>query len=356
MKKITVKLKNYSYPIFYKKNLLKENYIIKFCKKIGFSIIIITHENIIDLFAKPLLEKLKKENLKVKILTFKIGEENKTRKTKEFLENQMLQNNLTKDTLIISVGGGIVSDISGFIASTYMRGIPYIIIPTTLLAMVDASIGGKNAVNTHLGKNLIGTFYYPKAVFIDFEVLKMLNDKEIKNGYVEMLKHSLIMKKQTFYDLLKAKKITQKLIIESIKIKQTIVQKDEKENSLRKILNFGHTISHAIEASLNFKISHGEALVYGIYVESHLSYIMNYLSKKEFDKIVEFLKKKNLFPNIYKLSIEKIIEYLNRDKKNILGKNQFILLKYIGKSINNVGIIKNLIVISLRFCLEGQIC
>ncbi len=354
MKKLIVKLKDCSYPIFYKKNLLKDNFIIDFCKNIGFSIVIITHKNIQNLFAKPLFEKLKKENFKIKILAFEKGEENKTRKTKEFLEDQMLQDNFTKDTLIISIGGGVVSDICGFLASTYMRGIPYIVIPTTLLAMIDASIGGKTAVNTHLGKNLIGTIYQPKAVFIDFEVLKTLHEREMKNGLIEMLKHALISKKKAFYDLLNAKKITQKLIIQSIKIKKQIVEKDEKENSIRKILNFGHTISHAIEASLDFKISHGEALVYGIYAESYLSYLMNYLSKKEFEEIVKFLKKKNLLLNTYKFSIDKIIKYLKRDKKNILGKNQFILLKCIGKSKNNVGIIKSLIVNSLRFCLEGK--
>ena len=353
MKKLIVKLKDYSYPIYYKKNLLKEDVIMDFCKNLKFSIVIITHKNIVDLFAKPLYEKLKKENFKVKILSFQNGEENKTRKTKEDLEDKMLRDNFTKDTLIISIGGGIVSDLSGFLASTYMRGIPYIVIPTTLLAMVDASIGGKTSVNTFLGKNLIGAIYQPKAVFIDFEVLKTLNEKEMKNGLIEMLKHALILKKQAFYDLLNTKKITSQLIIESIKIKKRIVEIDEKEKSLRKILNFGHTISHAVEASLNYKITHGEALVYGIYVESHLSYVMNFLSKKEFEEIIEFLKTKNFLQYNYMFSIEKIMDHLKRDKKNILGKNQFILLKNIGESVNNVGIIKNLIVKSLTICLGG---
>jgi 3-dehydroquinate synthase len=354
MKKLIVNLKNYSYPVFYKKNLLKENFIIDFCKKIGFSIVIVTHKNIQDLFAKSLYEKFKKENFKVKILSFEQGEENKTRRTKEYLEDELIKNNFGKDTLVVAIGGGIVSDVAGFLASTYMRGIPYIIVPTTLLAMVDASIGGKTAVNTNLAKNLIGTIYQPKAVFLDFEVLKTLDDREIKNGLIEMLKHTLISSKKAFYDLLNAKRITQKLIIESIRIKKQIIEKDEKEESLRKILNFGHTISHAIEGSLNFKISHGEALVYGIYVESYLSYAMNYLSKKHFEEIVGFLKNKGLFQNKYKFSIDRIINFLKNDKKNILGKNQFILLKNFGKPINNVGIIKNLIVNSLSSCLEDM--
>lgn len=355
MNKLLVRLKSCSYPVYYKKNLLKEDTILEFCKNLQFSIVIITHKNIVDLFAKPLYEKLKKEKFKIKLLSFEDGEKNKTRQTKEYLEDRMLEANFAKDTLIISIGGGIVSDVCGFLASTYMRGIPYVIIPTTLLAMVDASIGGKTAINTQQGKNLIGTIYQPKAVFIDFEVLKTLNEKELKNGLTEMLKHALILKKQAFYNLVKSKRITEKLIVDSIKIKKRIIEADEKDNSLRKILNFGHTISHAIEASLDFKISHGEALVYGIFVESHLSCSMNYLSKKEFAKIVEFLKTRNMFQNEYKFSIEKIMSFLKRDKKNISGKNQFILLKSIGEYVNNVEVIKNFIVNSLTLCLE-EIC
>jgi 3-dehydroquinate synthase len=356
MKKLKVKLKNHRYFIYYKKNLLNEDFIVRFCKSISSSIVIITHKKIENLYGKVLLEKFSKNNVKIKLLSFEEGEINKNRKTKEYLEDQMLKNNFGKDTLIIALGGGIVSDISGFIASTYMRGISYVIIPTTLLAMVDAAIGGKTAVNISLGKNLIGTIYHPKAVFIDFDVLKTLDKKEIKNGLVEMLKHALIMSKKVFYDLLESREITENQIMKSIKIKRKVIQKDETDSSFRRILNFGHTIAHAIEASLNFQISHGQALAFGILIESHLSYVMNFLPKSQFEKILYFLKKKNLLYSLPEISQERFFAFLKRDKKNIFCETRFVLLKYIGKSINNVGIIKNHIVKSIIFCLEDKLC
>ncbi|NGX63231.1 MAG: 3-dehydroquinate synthase [Candidatus Anoxychlamydiales bacterium] len=352
MKKLKINLKHKSYEIFYKKNLLHDFFIIDFCQKLANNFVIITHKSIKNIYAKPLFENFLKKNVKVKLLSFEDGEENKTIETKTYLEEQMLKDNFTKDSLIIAIGGGIVSDISGFIAATYMRGISYVIIPTTLLAMVDASIGGKTAVNTKYGKNLIGAIYHPKAVFIDFEVLKTLSNDEMKNGLVEMLKHALIMKAFFFYDLLKSKKITQNLIIDSLKIKKQVIEKDENEKSIRKKLNFGHSISHAIEASLNYKMVHGKALAWGILIESYLSYKMNFLSYKNFEKIYNFLKQKQLLVNHGKFSKDLIIDFLKRDKKNIFGKNRFTLLKNIGKSIINVEIIENHIVNSLALCLE----
>ncbi|MFA6119277.1 MAG: 3-dehydroquinate synthase [Parachlamydiales bacterium] len=354
MKKLRVKLKNHSYNIFYENKLLEGSFILDFCQKMANSFVIITHKNLEQQLAKPLLEKFLQRNLKVKLLSFENKEINKTRKTKELIENQILESNYGRDSLIIALGGGIVSDIAGFVASTYMRGIPYVAIPTTLLAMVDASIGGKTGVNTEYGKNTIGVIYHPSAVFIDFDVLKSLSDDEMKNGLVEMLKHTLIMKKKDFYDLLHSSFISQEMIIKSINIKRKIIQKDENDNNLRKILNFGHTICHAIEAGLDYQITHGEALAYGILIESHLSYVMNFLSKKEFEEIYSFLMTKKLLKDIPNLSKEKIISFLKRDKKNILGKNRFVLLKCIGKSINNVEIIENNILNSFSFVVGGK--
>lgn len=356
MKKIKVNLKNQNYNIFYEKNLLKSDFIVSFCQKLANKFVIITHTNLIDLFADPLAEKFRSKNLDIKILSFEKGEINKSRKTKEFLEDQMLSYNFSKDTLVIAIGGGVVIDMAGFVCSTYMRGIDYVIIPTTLLAMVDASIGGKTAINTEHGKNLIGCIYHPKAVFIDFEVLKYLSKDEIKNGYIEMLKHSLILDKKSFTDLLNTKTVTEKQIIHSLKIKKNVIEKDENEKSFRKVLNFGHTISHAIEAISNYEISHGKALCFGILIESHLSYKMNLLSLKEFKNILEFLKLKKLLNNAPKISKDKIIDFIKRDKKNIFSKNRFTLLKNIGKSIINVEIIENYIVESLVFILGGNIC
>ncbi len=356
MRKLNVKLKGHSYSIFYKKDLLKTDFIIDFCEKLAANFVVITHSNLENIFAKPLIFKFKEKKLNIKLLSFPSGEIHKTKKTKNYLENQLLKDNFTKDTLIIALGGGVVLDMAGFIAATYMRGIAYVSIPTTLLAMVDACIGGKTAVNTEYGKNLIGIIYHPKAVFIDFEVLKSLSEDEMKNGYVEMLKHALILDKKSFTDLFFSKKITPKQIIESLKIKKRVIEKDENEKSFRKILNFGHTISHAIEAALDYKIAHGKALVFGILIESYISYKMNLLSYEEFKKIFDFLKLKKLLNNFPKISKNKIIDFIKRDKKNVFGKNRFTLLKNIGKSIINVEIIENHIVKSLVFILGGNIC
>ncbi|NGX27859.1 MAG: 3-dehydroquinate synthase [Candidatus Anoxychlamydiales bacterium] len=353
MKKLIVNHKNLSYPIFFKKGLLNDLFIVDFCLKLSNSIVIITHKSIENSLAKPILEKFRKKNIKVKLISFSDGEKNKSRKTKELIEEQMLKNNFTRKTLIIAIGGGIVLDMAGFIAATYMRGIPYVSIPTTLLAMVDASIGGKTAINSKYGKNLIGAIHHPKGVFMDFEVLENLANKETKNGLTEMLKHALILKKKYFYDLLSAEKITQDLIVESVKIKKEIIEKDENDLSFRNILNFGHTIAHALEMSLEYKISHGEAVAIGILVESFISYKMNFLPLKEFNEIKRFMEIKKLIPHFFKIPKDKFIDALKRDKKNIDSINRFTLLKNIGKSINNVEIIKNHVVNYMFFAYGG---
>ncbi|MBN2479473.1 MAG: 3-dehydroquinate synthase [Parachlamydiales bacterium] len=354
MKKIEVNLKDFSYPIFLKSDLLSSDFLINFLKNLSNSFVIITHSSIKNLYAKPIFDKIKNFGLKAILLDFLDSEENKTRSIKEKLEDEIFKNKFSKDTLIIAIGGGIVSDMAGFIASTYMRGVKYVVIPTTLLAMIDASIGGKTAVNTEHGKNLIGTIYHPKAVFIDFNVLKTLPEKEIKNGSLEFLKHALIYNKNLLDDFEKFDEISEDLIIKNILIKKAIVEKDENENSLRKLLNFGHTISHAIEAGSNYNISHGEALAYGILTESHISYKMNMLSKKEFDRILNILIKKDLLVNISNLSIDVIFSYLEIDKKNISDENRFTLLKKIGKSVYNVFVLKKIIKQSLLFAFGGK--
>ena len=357
LKKLNVNLKKNSYPIFYKRGLFNEAFFCDYIKKIASCFVIITHESIKELVAKKIHLMLKKENVqKIKLLTIKDGEENKTRKTKEYLEDEMLKENFLKDTLIIAVGGGIISDISGFIAKTYMRGVPYITVPTTLLAMVDASIGGKTAVNTPYGKNTIGAFNHPKAVFLDFEVLKTLSKDELNNGLSEIIKHALIGDEKLFLKLLENQEITDEMIIENIKIKKTIVESDEKEENIRKTLNFAHTISHGIEAALGYKISHGKALFWGILAESFISYKMNLLSMREYEKIQSFLRNKNLLNNISNLSISKVMDHLKLDKKNVFGKNRFTLLKKIGQSVYNIQVKENFIIKSLDHALGGKLC
>jgi len=341
MKKIILNL-THKYPIYIGQNLLKSDYLVEACKKYALSVVIIVDQKVCDLYGKPLLNRLKKNHIKTHLLSFKGGEKRKTRKTKEKLEDAMLKLRCGRDTCIVAVGGGITTDIAGFIASTYCRGIPIIYVPTSLLAMVDASIGGKTGVDTPYGKNLIGTFYQPRTVFIDIDTLKTLPEKEFKNGLVELIKHAIIKDKKLFYFLLKnVTKIKKRFkldlessILTSCKIKKFIVERDEQDLGMRQLLNFGHTIGHALEQVSNYKLSHGMAVAFGIIAESYMALKLGILSNDKFEKIKDIFKQFNI--HVTKLdeaySKKAIKQALLMDKKNINQTPRFALIKDIGSA------------------------
>ena len=250
---------------------------------------------------------------------------------------------------MISLGGGITGDVSGFAASIFKRGLQFINIPTTLLSQVDSSIGGKTGINTSHGKNLIGSFYQPKLVLSDINFLFTLPKREITCGYGEILKHSLISNNK-FYKFLKKNILKilrlktpfiQKAIYESCKIKKNIVEKDEKESNLRKTLNFGHTFGHAFEATTGYskKLNHGEAIILGIQMSLKFSKIQKIIKKNDFTSIIDHLKNSNLPSNIKNYfsskDINKILTFMNKDKKNKSDKINLILLKKVGSTIIN---------------------
>jgi 3-dehydroquinate synthase len=219
-----------------------------------------------------------------------------------------------------------------------MRGIPYIQIPTTLLAMVDSSIGGKTGVDTKSGKNLIGTFHQPKEVFIDTDFLKTLPKKEILNGISEMIKHGIILDPYYFKFLdenlekiIALDETVVKAVKWSCQIKRSVVEKDEKESSLRKILNFGHTIGHAIEKSSTFSVTHGEAVAIGMVAEAKIAVELNLLSRENFDQIANLIKKAGFVISVERLDIDKVIDATRFDKKNSEGKVKYALPDKIGK-------------------------
>lgn len=229
-----------------------------------------------------------------------------------------------KDGTLIALGGGATTDLVGFIASIYMRGLSLILIPTTLLAIVDASIGGKTAVDTPFGKNLLGTIYPPKAVFADLDTLKTLPEKERFNGLAEILKMGLIYDRMIWEE--------REPILQAIQAKISIVEQDPTDKGVRRILNFGHTIGHALEAVADYTIPHGMAVALGCVVESHLSMRLNYLSPLDFASIQAryhsfFLR----LPKEYNRS--RFLEALSRDKKNVAGKIRFVLIDQIGHAI-----------------------
>jgi len=258
-----------------------------------------------------------------------------------------LKDNFNRSDCIISFGGGILGDLSSFISNLTKRGLKFINIPTTLLSQVDASIGGKTAVNTNQGKNLIGTFYQPDFVLSDTLMLKSLPKREMISGYGEILKHSLILDKKFFLWLsINGKKIINKknndvlikAIQKSCKIKCEVVNQDEKEKNLRMKLNFGHTFAHGFESANKFskKLNHGEAVLLGMIIASKLSNKKKLLPFGEFLKIKKHYSDLKLLENITKVfkknKINKIVHFMKKDKKNINNKINLILLKKIGKT------------------------
>jgi len=304
-------------------------------------IFIITDSNVNKYYGKTIEKSFGKNNL----LIVPAGEKSKNRRTKELLEDKLLSMNVSRDSLIVAFGGGVVGDLAGFVASTLLRGVPYIQIPTTLLSQVDSSIGGKVAVDHPLGKNLIGAFYQPKKVYIDINTLRTLPKKEFRNGMSEVIKYAAILDRNLF-SLLEQNhsKITNlhlssilNLINRCCELKKMVVEKDEKENGLRRILNFGHTIGHAIESLSKYKLSHGEAVAIGMVAEAKISVLMGLLRDNDLFRIINILKSYNLPTQIpQRMDLKQIVQATLNDKKIRSGEVQYTLLQKIGKA--SVGI------------------
>ncbi len=274
------------------------------------------------------VEKLYKEKLELDapFIAFPAGEKHKTRATKAWIEDELLKEGIGRDAALIALGGGVVTDVGGFVAATYLRGIPFISIPTTLLGMVDASIGGKTGVNAPQGKNLIGAFYPPRCVLMDLAFLSTLPKQEMKNGMAEVIKYALIDDPA----ILKCA-TTSELVQRSVCVKKKIIESDFKESGLRAILNFGHTVGHAIETILDYQIGHGEAISIGMLIESLMSVEMGFLSEADFDRIVSIFKEHDLLlPLSPRITLEKCEEAMRHDKKSEAHVPRFVVLKEIG--------------------------
>jgi len=321
-----------------------ESNIIDFLSKSNYSKIGILVDNNSNKHCFPIIKKILQ--IPYSIIIIQSGEKEKNIKTCIKVWNSLTELKFDRKSLLINLGGGVISDLGGFIAATYIRGIDFINIPTTLLSQVDASIGGKLGIDFNNLKNHVGLFLNPKKVFIDTNLLKSLPTREIKSGFAEVIKHCLIKDKTEFYKLLNTnwKNYNWNDIIKhSIKIKSSIVRKDPLENGIRKILNFGHTIGHGIESiymSKNNYLLHGEAIAIGIICESYISYTSNTLQKNELDLITKFIIK-TYKPNIInKNKIEPILKAIIHDKKNINNKIKMSLLEKIGKCGYNYNVNK----------------
>ncbi|MGF0063871.1 3-dehydroquinate synthase [Lachnospiraceae bacterium SGI.085] len=300
---------------------------------------VITDSNVRDLYAKPICEKLIHSGFLVDMFVFPAGEKSKTRETKAKLEDAMLEKGYRRDCCVIAIGGGVVSDIAGFLAGTYGRGVPFINYATTLLAAADASIGGKTAVDTPLATNLIGLFNQPKKVYIDIACWKTLLDRQMRSGMAETIKHACMASMDMFEfieenldDIMNFKKFACEYITENnCNIKYQVVMKDEKESGLREILNLGHTVGRAIETVSEYKLLHGEALAIGMAAEVLLSARLGYMSEEEAQRVIDLYKKTGLPTEIPDyIDREELVHKLYTDKKVRDGKLRFVLQKGIG--------------------------
>ena len=344
-REIKFKSKNYNYSIVIGKNSLNilPKKIKLLCPKAK-KIALIIDKNVPTIFKTRLKTMLKNYNLL--FIPFVASEKNKSfNRVSNFLDI-LLSNKFNRSDLVISVGGGITGDVTGFIASIFKRGINFINIPSTLLAQVDSAIGGKTGVNSRYGKNLLGSFYQPKLVISDTSFINFLPKKEMICGFAEILKHSIIRDKKFFNWLEKnSKQVLSKktkeltyAIKKSCEIKIYFVSRDVHEKGLRMILNFGHTFAHAIEVKNNYskRITHGEAVLSGIILATKLSVVKKVCSTKTLRKIKNIYQKNNLDFSYNKYSnlnsINKLIPFLKNDKKNNDDKINFILLNRIGKT------------------------
>ena len=340
--KLEVKLKNVKYSIIIGENFLNKLSNIFKKNRVSFNKCFLLIDKKIGVKKiKQISKSIKQKKI---IYLFNSSEKNKNINQVIKILNLLQKNNFNRSDCLLTVGGGITGDVGGFVASLFKRGLKFINIPTTLLAQVDSSIGGKTGINTIYGKNLVGSFYQPSLVLVDTFFLKTLPKREIICGYAEILKHSLISDKKFFLYLNKNVQNIFKLkspfienaIFKSCKIKRDIVQKDEKENNLRKILNFGHTFAHAYEASMTYskKLNHGEAVILGIYSSLKFSLENKLINLSDFNLILEHFKKTRLTYEVNKYfsknDTKKIISFMQNDKKNNSEKINLVLLRKIG--------------------------
>ncbi|HLC96548.1 MAG TPA: 3-dehydroquinate synthase [Candidatus Nanoarchaeia archaeon] len=304
--------------------------------RIGNKYALITDSNVEKLIARQLQRALQKHT-ECHRFTFQAGEKRKNFATVESLLVKMHEAGIDRKSAVIACGGGVVGDVAGFVAATYMRGIPYIQVPTSLLAMVDSSIGGKVAVDLPTGKNMAGNFYQPKKVWIDANFLRTLPQKELVCGLAEIIKHGLIADQGLIRFIEKnLQKILRKdstdiltLIQRSCIIKARIVERDEKESGPRKLLNYGHTIGHAVEKLSHFSLSHGDSISIGMAAEGKIAHHLGILSAADLQRQNHLLTNAGL-PIELPFPLSKIMKELPKDKKVVNSELELVLLKRVG--------------------------
>jgi len=311
-------------------------------------ICIITDSNVEKLYASQVKELAGQLCKQCEVFSFPAGEESKNLKTVQRAYEFLIQQKFDRKDLLIALGGGVVGDLTGFVAATYLRGIAFIQIPTTLLSQVDSSIGGKTGVDFESYKNMVGAFYMPKLVYMNFSVLKDLDDRQYFSGMAEVLKAGLI-KDGAFYEWLidhfveigdREMEIVSEMVQRSCEIKKGVVEKDPTEQGERALLNFGHTIGHAIEKQMNFEYLHGECVALGMVCAAYISWQRQMLSMEEYYEIRDMFVPFQLPISTYKINPEEVLQYTQNDKKMDGGRIKFILLKKVGKAVVDTSVTK----------------
>lgn len=340
MKTIRLKLKENSHNIVVGKNILSGLGVALKKLKIGQDAIIITNPAIERHHGKTLIKSLKQNGFSVKVLSVPAGEKSKSASVAFSLMEKIARYDVYKKVFIVAFGGGVVGDLAGYVAAAYKRGIPYVQVATTFLAQIDSAIGGKVAIDLPIGKNLVGAFYQPKLVWSDVNVLKTLDQRQVRNGFAEAIKYGIIKDAKLFSLLEKNSKallglkgsLIEEVVVQCSRIKANVVMMDEKETkNIRTILNFGHTIGHAIEAAGGYTLyHHGEAIALGMRIATRLSSEKNLISDAVELRINKIIDSYGLPTKAQKVSLNKILSVMKHDKKFVAGKNRFVLAKKIG--------------------------
>ena len=302
---------------------------------------IVTDSNVEKLYAKELKELLTGKCRKVVVYSFPAGEASKTLDTIKKIYRFLIEEGFDRKDMLLALGGGVVGDMTGYAAATYLRGIDYVQIPTTLLAQTDSGIGGKTGVDFDGYKNMVGAFKMPRLVYMNLAVLKTLDDRQFFAGFAEVMKHGLI-KDASFYEWLisnmyeiceRDMDTLEEMVMRSCTIKKLVVEKDPTEQGDRALLNFGHTIGHAIEKAKNFELYHGECVALGVVAAAYISWKKELLSMEEYYEIRDMFVPFYLPITVENIEPEQIVELTKSDKKMEDGKLKFVLLKKIGKAV-----------------------
>lgn len=349
MKSLKVRLKNNPYNIVISER--EQDFLLSFKKVIkSKTLFIISDKNIAKIHLTNFKKLLEKSGFVCKTAIINSGETGKNIKSLSFLYDKALESGIDRKSCAIALGGGVTGDVAGFFAATYMRGVNFVQVPTTLLAMTDSSVGGKTGVNTSGGKNIAGAFYQPLLVWINPPYLATLPERQIRNGMAEVIKYALTFDKD-FYDYLLelfsegfiSSKDFAYMIYKSCAFKAVVVEKDEKETKgLREILNFGHTLAHALETYTDYKtFLHGEAVAAGMLFAAKLSYKLKLCKKEVYLETQEIIKESGFSFNFKGINPANLVSLMRKDKKSVNGNIRFVLLKDIGKAVSGIAVDKN---------------